>query len=674
MQDLYDLYQRSEVAVRLAELHDLVYPILNDLAQALGYARVFVALVDPGREIVEGAAGVNVPDDVVEAMVQSVDGVSGPLVLAMRSGRLIRYDDITDEASLSSVLRQRCLASGMTAFVVIPLVTANAVLVAGREAPSRDKEIADIFPYAARVAGVLAEQSESRRLRDSGTDAAAEKEWLWSMVDAVPDPILVSDDHNEALLFNVAAERLFVSRAEDSEGKRHAIQFNNVLLSAALSRFALGQADGLVRELTLVDPIEGTDLTYEVISKPLTNLRSGESGLVSVLKNVTDLRRAAEEVQKTLADLQVASEEARRERDRLNLVIENVADPIVVTDPSGQVMLMNELAERLFQGPLDLDPQPSTIYLTNLAQLSFFLSQLGLDSAPLRSGEIQLIDPATGEELTMGVTATEVPDSLHQVTAVVSVLHDLTRLRELEQRRVERQLFESQKLAAVGRLAATVAHEINNPLEAIKNSLHLLVSDLPTDDSNHRFLEIASRETDRVSRIIRQMLGFYQPAGDRELVNLNKILEEALGLFERPLRLSRIKVQYEPDAVLPPVVGSPDQLKQVFLNFLLNAQEAMPHGGVLTVTTRVSRADDPEFATGSFVLVRFRDTGVGIPDEALPHIFEPFYSTKTAGRGTGLGLWVSHGIIHSYGGRITVRTRPGHGTTFTIALPPEEAQ
>jgi len=138
--------------------------------------------------------------------------------------------------------------------------------------------------------------------------------------------------------------------------------------------------------------------------------------------------------------------------------------------------------------------------------------------------------------------------------------------------------------------------------------------------------------------------------------------------------LSRIKVQYEPDAVLPPVVGSPDQLKQVFLNFLLNAQEAMPHGGVLTVTTRVSRADDPEFATGSFVLVRFRDTGVGIPDEALPHIFEPFYSTKTAGRGTGLGLWVSHGIIHSYGGRITVRTRPGHGTTFTIALPPEEAQ
>ena len=503
--------------------------------------------------------------------------------------------------------------------------------------PSLEGEIADIFPYAARVAGVLAEQSESRRLRESGTDAAAEKEWLWSMVDAVPDPILVSDDRNEGLLFNAAAERLFASRTEDSEGKRNAIQFNNVLLSAALSRFALGQADDLIRELTLVDPIEGTDLTYEVISKPVTNLRTGESGLVSVLKNVTDLRRAAEEVQRTLADLQVASEEARRERDRLNLILENVADPIVVTDPSGQVMLMNEPAERLFQGSPTLDSQPPTVYLTNLAQLSFFLSQLGLDSAPLRSGEIQLIDPTTGEQLTMGVTATEVQNTLRQVTAVVSVLHDLTRLRELEQRRVERQLFESQKQAAVGRLAATVAHEINNPLEAIKNALHLVVSDLAADDPNHRFLEIASQETDRVSRIIRQMLGFYQPGGGRELVDLNKILQDALGLFDRPLRLSRIKVQYELSDPLPPVAASPDQLKQVFLNFLLNAQEAMPVGGTLTVTTRVSRPDDPEFAAGSYVLIRFSDTGVGISDEALPHIFEPFYSTKTAGRAPAWG-------------------------------------
>ena len=125
MQDLYDLYQRSEAAVRLAELHDLVYPILNGLAETLGYARVFVALVDPEREIVEGVVGVNVPEDVVDAMGQSVDGLSGPLVQAMRSGRLIHVVDVAEDTSLSDVLRQRCRASGLRACTVIPLMTAS---------------------------------------------------------------------------------------------------------------------------------------------------------------------------------------------------------------------------------------------------------------------------------------------------------------------------------------------------------------------------------------------------------------------------------------------------------------------------------------------------------------------------------------------------------------------
>jgi two-component system NtrC family sensor kinase len=426
------------------------------------------------------------------------------------------------------------------------------------------------------------------------------------------------------------------------------------------------------RELTLVDPIEGNELLFEVISKPATNLHTGERGLVHVLKDVTDLRRATEEVARSLSELEAAGEEARRERDRLNLILENVADPIVVTDPSGQIILMNPPAERLFQAAAD-EPVAGkqTIYVANDAKLSSFLSQLGLEASYVLRGEIELVDPETEMALTMSVNATEIQGAVGQVTAVVSVLHDLTKLRELERRTVEQQLFESEKLAAVGRMAAAVAHEVNNPLEAIKNAIYIVLSRTPEGDPNRRFLEIANRETTRVSDIIRQLFGFYRPTVDRAPTEVNQVVREAIELLDKQLRQHRVAVQCALEPKLPPIQASADQLKQVFINLLLNARDAMSNGGTLYVTTRLSRETDTEFLAGRYVLVQFRDTGEGIPEEALPHIFEPFFTTKGPTRGTGLGLWVSVGIVQGHGGQVKVQSRPGRGTTFTIALPPE---
>src|SRR5262249_17820283 len=146
-------------------------------------------------------------------------------------------------------------------------------------------------------------------------------------------------------------------------------------------------------------------------------------------------------------------------------------------------------------------------------------------------------------------------------------------------------------------------------------------------------------------------------------------LDEAVALLERQLRQHQVTVHTELDRDVPPVMGSADQLKQVFLNLMLNAQEAMPGGGALHITTRLSPETDTEFLPGRFVLVQLRDTGAGIPEEHLPHIFEAFYSTKIDSKGTGLGLWVSQGIVQNHLGHIRVRSRPGRGTTFTIALP-----
>jgi two-component system NtrC family sensor kinase len=261
----------------------------------------------------------------------------------------------------------------------------------------------------------------------------------------------------------------------------------------------------------------------------------------------------------------------------------------------------------------------------------------------------------------MEITSAEVLDEKGQVTAVVSVLHDLSEIRELERRRVEQQLFESEKLAAVGRLAASIAHEVNNPLEAIKNSLYLL-SSAKSVEQNARFLDVARRETERVSHIIRQMLGFARRSGEVEWVNVNQIIEETLILVEKKMRQARVEVVRRFDEGLPAIRARADQLRQVFLNLLLNAQQAIEKSGRITITTSVY-----EQALQPTISVQISDTGRGIPEAEIPRIFEPFFSTRT--KGTGLGLWVTQDIVRHHGGRIEVTSEEGAGTTFNVILP-----
>jgi two-component system NtrC family sensor kinase len=245
---------------------------------------------------------------------------------------------------------------------------------------------------------------------------------------------------------------------------------------------------------------------------------------------------------------------------------------------------------------------------------------------------------------------------------VVAILHDLSSIRELERRRVQQQLFESEKLAAIGRLTASIAHEINNPLEAIKNSLFLLQSG--ASDSSKRFLEIALKETERVSHIIAQMLGFTRGRGEIEWVNINELLDETLVLVDKRMRQAGTRIVREFAENLPKIHARADQLRQVFLNLLLNAQQSMPGRGSITVrTASIANAAEP------WISVEIIDTGIGINDEDLARIFEPFFSTRK--KGTGLGLWVTQDIVRHHGGRIEVSSVVNRGTTFRIVLPLE---
>src|SRR6185369_12213303 len=401
------------------------------------------------------------------------------------------------------------------------------VLYVGANQEMLDSESLTLLKrFAERIGIVASLAAHQERLVSTVTKLQRERQWIESIMKSVADPIVLTDLDNQILLQNRRAEELFSGSANAGEGKRRALKMNDLLFSAYLSSATVSSSEVIQRDITLVDPIEGSDIHFEVISTPATNGRGEPLGLVSIFRDVTDLREANEELARNFAKLQNAEADSRRERDRLDLIIENVGHPIVVCDSAGNFILFNRRAELLFQETQETDSYLSSAAAavrTNAVKLTSFISTLASASETARQAEIELIDPEDGRALPMEITAREVLDEAGQVTAVVSILHDLTEIRELERRRVEQQLFESEKLAAVGRLAASIAHEVNNPLEAIKNALYLMQTGTDFDE-NSRFLEIARKETERVSHIIRQMLGFARRPGEVDWVDVNQLL------------------------------------------------------------------------------------------------------------------------------------------------------
>ena len=234
-------------------------------------------------------------------------------------------------------------------------------------------------------------------------------------------------------------------------------------------------------------------------------------------------------------------------------------------------------------------------------------------------------------------------------------------LRKSEQLRAE-----SEKLAAVGRLAAGVAHEINNPLTGVLTFSHLLREKENLDEQDKQDLALIIRETTRASEIVRGLLDFARerPAL-KETLDVNDVIRRTVQLLGSQKAFPRITVSERLQEDLPRVDGDMNQLQQVFLNLSLNACEAMQDGGTLTITTSVQDRK---------VLVKVADTGCGIKREHLGQIFEPFFSTKPVGQGTGLGLSVTYGIVQQHGGALQVESEVGHGTTFTVVLPSAEGK
>jgi two-component system NtrC family sensor kinase len=257
--------------------------------------------------------------------------------------------------------------------------------------------------------------------------------------------------------------------------------------------------------------------------------------------------------------------------------------------------------------------------------------------------------------------------SVRAATTLTSQVAQLEKQQRTLAERVssaEAAMLQGARLAAVGQLAASIAHEINNPLYAVRNCLYLLEDDLPADLRDADYLIMARDQLARIAGIIERMRDFYRPSrGDMEPNDLNELLENTLALASLQMRHAAIQVIFTPAAGLPSVMCNGDQLRQVFLNLILNAIDAMPDGGTLTVRT---------IAAPTVAVIEVHDTGIGIPEDIRARLFDPFFTTKSTG--TGLGLSICAHIVTQHGGQLDVESSPGQGSTFRVALPFQPAR
>lgn len=234
------------------------------------------------------------------------------------------------------------------------------------------------------------------------------------------------------------------------------------------------------------------------------------------------------------------------------------------------------------------------------------------------------------------------------------------RTRDLEEAHAK--LRHNEKLSALGRLAASIAHEINNPLGSILTHLYLVREMNSLDSVVRQDLSVIERQVDRITSLVDQLRNFSKPPREkRRPIVLTEVIEDVLTLTGKDLEKKKIHIVSELDDDLPPVLASPDQMEEVFMNLILNSRDAMPDGGTLKFCSKV-------LSDEGCVEVQVSDTGLGIPSDVKGRIFEPFFTTK-GDEGTGLGLAISHRIIEDHGGDIQMESQIGQGTKFTLQLP-----
>ena len=376
-------------------------------------------------------------------------------------------------------------------------------------------------------------------------------------------------------------------------------------------------------------------------------------GIVSVVRDITERKKAEE-------SLRVAHKEVQKAREYLETLIEDSLDAIISTDKEGMVVLFNKGAEVLLgYRREEVFGQRVTLLYESEERAKEVMRQMRERGGRVAGFET-ILRAKGGSIIPVLISASILYDEEGEEAGTVGFNKDLR-----ERKRAKEQLIRSDKLAALGSLTAGVSHEVLNPLNIIMMSFQLMIEDRETPPEIVRQLRVLDEQAHRISKITQELTYFgRQREPERRFIDLNEAVSRTLGLLEKELGLRNIAVELRFSDGLEDILADQDQLQQVVLNLLTNAQDAMPDGGLLILSTEVVEADGQRF-----VELRVEDTGKGIAPEHLGKLFDPFFTTKAEGEGTGIGLSICHGIVEAHGGSIWAESDLGRGTTFIIQLP-----
>lgn len=353
--------------------------------------------------------------------------------------------------------------------------------------------------------------------------------------------------------------------------------------------------------------------------------------------------------------------------DFINKIIQSSPNAITATDMKGNILIWNRAAEETIGykaadviGKMNIQK----IYPDDMARKVMQMLRKSEHGGVGRLNAYPMVYMRQDGTIIEGnLSAAIIYDSSGREIATVGSFVDLKERLEMERalRQTQEQLLQSEKLAAMGRLTSQIAHELNNPLYGIMNTLELLKTEISPESKRRKVLEMALSETVRLSDLLRKMLSFSKPdQEEKQRIDLNTVLDEILLLHEKQLQENDIKIKTSLAKTLPPINASKNQLRQVFLNLVANARDAMPNGGTLSVKTKADNEN---------VKIEISDTGVGIKQEHIKRIFDSFFTTKDTVKGVGLGLSVCYGFIKDHGGDIEVKSKVNEGTTFSITFP-----
>lgn len=405
----------------------------------------------------------------------------------------------------------------------------------------------------------------------------------------------------------------------------------------------------VVRDRMVAILCVGRTTSGALLTSEDTTLLRALSGYVAVAIDNSLLYRSEIEKAGELARLKEFSEN----------IIESVNVGILVVDVDGHITTWNSSLEEMMGVSRERALRRNIHEVLDKDLIGTIQNVAGQNGWDLREPRHIYKYNATTEDgrpLTLNISLAPFEGARGVVTGTLIVLENVT-----ERAQLEKQLLEREKLSSIGLLAAGVAHEVNTPLAGISSYAQMLIQQIPASDPKHKLLEKIHVQTLRASGIVNNLLNFSR-TGDSDFreVEVNQVLDDTIQLLEPQLRNSRVEIIRHYGQELTPAQGNASKLQQVFMNLILNARDAMPDGGRLTIQTRMVETS---------LVIDFRDTGLGIEPENIARIYDPFFTTKDVGQGTGLGLAISYGIIQEHGGRIFVESRPNEGAHFTIKLP-----